>query len=307
MLPPSPLMPFIRDRRRTVRPHLVAAALAAFIAVCPLPAISFEILAVKSADLKPYQDVLRGVRDGCECDVRELKLRDEEGKEKILQAGADGVVAVGTTVFKKVKDIEEVPLVYTMVVPSETFFLQSSISGVSMDLPPSAYYSAIKQLLPGVKRIGLIYDPQHTAAFVSEAARAARDAGIELVSKTVHHPSETTALLEDMRKGIDLFWMIPDATVVTAESIDYLLRFSFQNNLPVFSFSKKYVEMGAIAALDIDPYDMGVQAGEILKMLSEGRKGPMRVYARTSHLSVNANVAAKMGLKIRYKTAEKVR
>ncbi len=303
----SPFMPRF-CRHLPGRPYLVSAMLAGLIAIWPVPARSFEVLAVKTADLKPYQDVIRGVRDSCDCDVHELKLRDEDGKEKILQNRADALLVVGTTVFKKARDIEGLPLIYTMVVPSETAFSpQPAISGVSMDLSPASYFSAIKTVFPNVKRIGLLYDPRHTALFVAEAAKTAKEAGIELVTRSVRNPSETAALLEKMRKEIDLFWMIPDATVVTAESIDYLLRFSFQNNLPVFSFSKKYVEMGATAALDIDPYDMGIQAGEIVKMLSRGRKEPVRVYAHTSHLTINENVAEKMGLKIRNQAAGKVR
>jgi putative ABC transport system substrate-binding protein len=69
--------------------------------------------------------------------------------------------------------------------------------------------------------------------------------------------------------------------------------------VPIFSFAGKYVEMGAVAALVVDPHDMGVQAGEIVKTLAAGRKGPIRVYARRSRLVINTKVAAKMGLKIR--------
>ena len=56
---------------------------------------------------------------------------------------------------------------------------------------------------------------------------------------------------------------------------------------------------GAYAALVADPYDMGVQAGEIVNRLSAGRSDAPRAYARASRLTINTKVAAKMGLKIR--------
>lgn len=282
-----------------IKTLLTVCALAAFAAICPVSAESFEVIAVKNADLKPYQEVLRGLRDACGCNIRELTLREEEGRDKALQTHPDAVVAIGTTVFKKLRKIKEVPVIYTMVIPSEAALSpQPNISGVSMDISPSSYISSMREVIPGVKRIGLLYDPKHTQAFVEEAAKAARAAGIELVNKQVRDPLTITSSLEEMRDAIDTFWMVPDPTVVTAETVEFLLRFSFQHNVPIFSFSKKYVEMGAIAALDFDPYDIGVQAGEILKNLSAGRTDPVRVYARMSHLSVNKNVAAKMGLKI---------
>ena len=56
-----------------------------------------------------------------------------------------------------------------------------------------------------------------------------------------------------MQGKIDILWMLPDATVVTDETVELLLRFSFQHDVPMFSFSKKYVEVGAVASLDVDP------------------------------------------------------
>lgn len=92
--------------------------------------------------------------------------------------------------------------------------------------------------------------------------------------------------------------MLPDSTLLNSESVEYLMLFSFQNKVPVFSFSKQLVDRGAVAALSINPYDLGVQAGNIARLLSQGRKGPLRVYAEKPHLSVNRKVAAKIGVRI---------
>lgn len=284
-----------------IRMHIVAASLIAFAALFPGSANSFEVTVVKNADLKPYDDVLRGVKDACGCRVSEVRLSDEEGSQKILQSGSpDALVVIGTTVFKKTRTIRHLPLIYTMVMPSEAMHAeQPNISGVNMDISPASHLDTIQQVFPGVKRIGLLYDPRQTGAFVEEAARHADASGIVLVARVVNDTARIPVFLEEMRHKIDVFWMIPDITVVTAESVKYLLNFSFRHSLPVFSFSKKYVEMGAIASLDIDPYDMGVQAGEIVKKISEGRTESVRVYARSPHLTINKKVAEKMGVSIR--------
>jgi putative ABC transport system substrate-binding protein len=293
-----PICPNIRARFSAF--FFALGAFAALIAFFPLPADAFNVIVVKSAELKPYQDALRGFRDACNCDAQELKLEEGDGGGTILRKSPDAVVAIGTTVFKKVRAIERLPVIYVMVMPSEAVpALPPNISGVSMDISPETYISTMKELFPKTKKIGLLYDPQHTAAFVAEATKAARAAGLELVDKQVRDPREIPDLLDKMRGTIDVLWMVPDATIATAEAVDYLLHFSFQNSVPVFSFSKKYVEMGAVAALDVDPYDMGAQAGEILKRLKAGKTGAIRAWARASHLTVNSKVAAKMGLKIK--------
>jgi putative ABC transport system substrate-binding protein len=68
--------------------------------------------------------------------------------------------------------------------------------------------------------------------------------------------------------------------------------------VPVFSFSRKYVDMGAVASLDVDPYDMGTQAAGIASRLIGHTAEPLRVYARKHELSINEIVAAKMGIAI---------
>jgi putative ABC transport system substrate-binding protein len=272
----------------------------AFVSGCPVRAESFEIIVVKSAELKPYEEVLRGIRDSCACTVRELKLQENEGVEGILKKPPDAVLAIGTSVFRKVREIKGLPVIYTMVMPSETSgSLSPNISGVSIDNDPVESIMAMREVFPKAKRIGVVYDPRYTAPFVAEATKAAAAAGVELVVKKAHDQRDIPRLVNEMRNRIDILWMLPDPTVITPAMVEYLFQFSFQYNVPIFSFADKYVEMGAVAALVADPHALGVQAGEIVKTLSAGRKGPIRVYARTPRLTINRRVAEKMGLKIR--------
>ncbi|HUL01166.1 MAG TPA: ABC transporter substrate binding protein [Nitrospirota bacterium] len=258
-----------------------------------------EVIVVENADLKPYREVLRGFKDMCGCDIREVNLQNGEGLEAIEDNSPKIIMAIGTTSFKKVQAIKDLPIIYTMVVPWEASApLNQNISGVSMDISPETYIATIMKVFPKAKKIGLLYDPLNTAAFVEAASKAARAIGIELIPSAVNDPSMIPNAVNGLRGKMDVYWMLPDPSVVTPEIVDYLLNFSFQHNVPIFSFSRKYVEMGAIAALDIDPYDMGVQAAEIAKKILAGNSSAIRVYARKSTLSINAKVARKMGLKI---------
>jgi putative tryptophan/tyrosine transport system substrate-binding protein len=287
---------YIRSRVRNIL--LAIAAFAAFAAACPVLAESFEIIVVKSAELKPYEEVLRGIRDSCDCTVRELRLQNGDGSEIILKRSPGAVIAIGSSAFKKVREIQSLPVIYTMVIPSETAGTSPNISGVSMDSDPVEAISLMMDMFPKAKRIGVLYDPRYTAAFVREALKTADAVGIELVVKQAHDKRDIPRLVDEMRNKIDVLWMLPDPTVITNTMVEYLLQFSFHYNVPIFSFATKYVEMGAVAALVVDPYTLGVQAGEMVKTLSAGRKDAIRVYARSPHLTINTKVAAKMGLKI---------
>jgi putative ABC transport system substrate-binding protein len=199
-------------------------------------------------------------------------------------------------------------IVYIMVVSSEADRdLSPNISGVSMDIDPSIVLKSIKEVIPSAKRIGLLYNPRYTMLYVNEAKQAARSAGIDLAARQVRDPSEIVPALNEIRDGMDVLWMLPDPTVISKETVDYMLRYSIQHSIPIFTFSKKYVEMGAIASLDMDPYDMGAQAAEIVARIVKGEDNGdgIRVYPRAARLTINVKAAEKMGLKIRDEVLKK--
>lgn len=263
---------------------------------------AFEVVAVKSSDIKPYDDALEGFKKTCNCKVREIgNLGEGQGLlEKISRISPDAVLAIGTDAFKKVVAIKDLPVIYTMVMPAEVDRLsQENISGVSMDVSPETCINTIVEIFPKAKRIGLIYNPRHTGTFVKKAVESARRRGVSTVSKIAHDQPEIPALVNEMRGKIDVLWMLPDSTVVNPETVDYMLLFSFQTGVPVFTFSRKYVEMGALAALDVTPLDMGAQAGEIARTVHKDHGTPIRVYARKTLLTINNKVAKKLGINIK--------
>lgn len=271
-----------------------------------------EIVVLKSADIKPYNDAVEGFRSSCNCEVSDEMSHPENGasevSEEILFRNPDGVLAIGIDAFSLVKGIRDLPVVYAMIPNSQSSgIFGKNVSGVNMYISPEKYLSAMLELFPSAKRIGLIYDPRNMEPFVQEAAHAAQSRGIELVMKKASRPGDTPLLIEGMKDRIDVFWMLPDMTVINQESVKFLLLFSFQNRVPIFTFSKKYVEMGAVAGLNMTPYDMGVQAGEIMKkvLTEKAAKSPIRTDARKTVLMVNTKVARKMGIKIRDEISKK--
>ncbi len=265
--------------------------------VAPTPAFASDVLIIKDSDIKPYQDAIKGFIKTCGCSARVMDLTDPGAIEKAVKARPAAIVAIGTQTLRKIKAIKNVPIIYAMVMPSEAAEATgSNVSGISMDIDPEHYLDTMTHLFPHATRIGVLFDPEHTGPFVQEASVAARAQGVTLVLKKVHDSLEVPALLADLRGKIDVLWMLPDATLVNADTVSYFMLFSFQNNVPIFSFSEKIVEMGAIAALKIDPADMGAQAGDMAKTLIKGGRVAARAYARTSRLIVNMKVGAKIGL-----------
>ncbi|HEY6011991.1 MAG TPA: ABC transporter substrate binding protein [Nitrospirota bacterium] len=289
---------------------LSAAALLLCLLSAPLAAASAHVLIIKDTEIKPYRDAIEGFKSTCGLETEELNLADTAAIDEALKRRPDAVAAIGTRAFRKARSLRNLPVIYAMVMPSEAIDPGGgNLSGVSMEIDPETYLSAMAALFPGAKRIGLLFDPEQSGGFVAQASAAAAQKGLILIPKKLRDPRQVPALLEEMRGKIDAFWMIPDPTAVKPETIDVLMLFSFRNNIPIFSFSEKYVEKGAVAALRIDPRDMGAQAGEIARALVNGGKGPVRAFARKPRLVVNTKVGAKIGVSINgelFRNAEKM-
>lgn len=276
---------------------LIAAALAVLACLHPASSsASCETTVVVSADLKPYREVLRGIRDASVCTLSEVKLRDGDVLERVRSTSPAAVVAIGTEAFRALQVLRDVPIVHVMVIPSVAEqSAPENLSGVSMNIAPEAWLSAIRRVFPGAKRVGLLFDPRNTGPFVSEAVRAAPAAGLTLRTAELNGADEVPRALNSFRDSVDVLWMLPDAAVASAPVVEYLVRFSIQHRIPIMTFSGKYLEQGAVASLDVDPYDMGIQAAEITDRLAKGDR-PVRVFARKTKLSVNRNAAMKMGI-----------
>jgi putative ABC transport system substrate-binding protein len=167
----------------------------------------------------------------------------------------------------------------------------------------------LQEVLYQVKRVGLLYDPSKTGFFVKKALYSSEKLGIKLIVKEVHSPKDVPSMLDSMKDGIDAFWMLPDTTVVTPETVEYLLLFSLENKIPVLTFSDKYLDLGAMISVSIDAFDIGRQAGEMAKEILSGSdiKNLPRVHAQKAVLTLNLKVAKKLGIRVNNNIAGTVR
>lgn len=267
-------------------------------------AASPEIVVVQSADIKPFDEARSGFESACGCTVAEVIVTGSDRSDvagAVRRLNPDGVLAIGLDALARVHTIRDIPLFYTMTAgmghPLQEL---KNLSGVSMFISPERQLQAIKEMFPAAKRIGLIYDARNTASLYERAVQYANAHSMEIVAKKAGSTRDVLPLLEELKGKIDVFIMLPDITVTNRETIDSMLLFSFRNRIPIFTFSEKYVEMGALAALTVSPFDLGAQTGEIAHKLlkSEGSGGSIRAYARKQVLLINTKIAQKLGISI---------
>ena len=271
------------------------------------------IVALQSIRVAPYEQAVKGFKSMCGARITRLVISELTGADVVDRINGikpDMVLAIGMGALSRVKVIKGIPVVYLMVLnPQSMLSGKKNITGVNMNIPPEKQLHTLREALPGMKRIGLLYDPERTGPFVRAARNAAGQIGIELIAMEVHSPMEVPSLLYAMRGKIDIIWMMPDLTVITPETLELFLLLSLEDRIPILTFSEKYVELGALISIGIDAFDIGRQAAEMANSILSGRNGGgmKPVDAQKAVISVNLKVARKLGIVIDEKIVRKAR
>jgi putative tryptophan/tyrosine transport system substrate-binding protein len=263
-----------------------------------------DVLVLQSLRVKPFEDALRGFRNVCKAEAKTVVVADAEGADMgrlVREERPELILAIGAEALQRVKRIRDIPIIYLMVLNPEKITGDArNVVGVDMNIPPEKYLELMERLnLPKLK-VGLFYDPDKTGGFVKRIRQAAATMGIEITAREVHSPREVPEMLIKMRGSCNIFWMLPDSTVVTPETLEMLLLFTQESRIPIIAFAGKYVDTGALASLDIDGFDLGKQAGEMANRVLDGtRVSQLKdAEARKSVMRINRKVAAKLGISL---------
>lgn len=269
-----------------------------------------RIFVVQSARLPPYENALDGFKSAIDKSVTRYIVSEHKNKDiekEIEKSDPAFILAIGYDALKKVKNIKHIPVIYMMVLnPRDRFMLGDNVSGIQMVVSPKTQLQYFKKTLPEKSNIGVIYNPDFSNDFMMMAHDSAQEEGITLINIVVKDPVNVPSAVMKARKGIDALWIIPDVTVLTPEIIEFLIIYSIENSIPIFTFSKKYLETGALLSVDVDPREMGKQAAKLaLDMLDKNTDSrAVDLPAEKGILSINMKIADKLGIQFNQEVIE---
>lgn len=195
-------------------------------------------------------------------------------------------------VFSAVTDPVGAKLVTNMDKPG------ANITGVSDMLAIDQQLDLMKEIMPGLKTIGVPFNPgEANAASLVEALKdIAPTRGLTVVTAAANKSSDVMGATQSLVGKVDAFYTLTDNTIVTA--LESVIKVGIDNQVPVFAADTDSVGRGAIAALGFDYYDVGRQTGAVVVRILNGEK-PGAIAARrasASNLYVNPKAAAAMGI-----------
>jgi putative tryptophan/tyrosine transport system substrate-binding protein len=285
--------------------------IAFFLTGCFVPSVSAEnkVLSIQSTTITPYEEAVKGFQSICNIQIERFVLSEMKGKDIIQEIRKDKpsvILAIGMDALEKVKGIDDIPVVFLMVTSPKTPpepGKGANFTGVRMNVAQEDQLSIFLKADPIIKNIGMIYNPEKTGYLAQRAVEACKKAGVNLIAREIHDPKESPPAIKAMEGKIDGFWMLPDSSVFTSETIEYLFLFSIGNRIPILTFSEVYLESGALISVGVDSFDMGAQAGGIASEILAGKSLSSfpPVDARKEVISINMKVSEKLGIHINEK------
>lgn len=197
-------------------------------------------------------------------------------------------------VFTAVTDPVGAKLVKTLEQPGK------NVTGLSDLSPVNQHVALIKEIMPSVKSIGVVFNPGEANAvtLVDLLKQSAQEHGLEVVEATALKSADVQSATQAIAAKSDVIYAPTDNTVASA--IEGMIVAANQSKTPVMGGATSYVEKGAIASLGFDYYQVGVQTAEYVAAIIEGAQpGSLDVkIAQGSDLVVNKTAAAKLGVDI---------
>jgi putative tryptophan/tyrosine transport system substrate-binding protein len=278
------------------------------------PVAAQGIALLKSQNLDPFNQAVNGFTTACHERVTQYDLHGSKSEataivREVLAAKPRLIVAIGALAAQVAKEeATETPIVFFMVPRPRSYGLQGdNIAGIALDIPVEVQLAIYKSLMPAVKTIGVVFDPEKTKTLVTEAEDVGKKLGVQVLASPVTSQKDVPTALRNIVDKIDLLWMVPDDTVMTPESFQFFLLTAFEHNLPFVAVSDIFVKVGALASLSPDYTDVGRQGCQLVTEIEKNRQRLSEIDVvppSKVDLTINLKTASKIGLTLPARVVE---
>jgi putative ABC transport system substrate-binding protein len=264
---------------RLFRALLALACLLGLCTLCVPESAAMDIAILQSSDIAAYREAIAGLKAtgpiGAVYTEYDAQGDLELGKKlarKLRASNASLVVAVGLKAALAAKvEIVDVPIVYLMVQdPLKHQLTAANMTGTLLEVSLDRQLKIMRMFLPALHRLGTLYDPAKTSVRLKEAERQATIFDYRLKGFPVESEKDVPQQLRAMLEEVEAFWLIPDSTVLTNESVQFILDSALARQVPVIGFSPEFTRMGALLSISVNYGDVGRETGLLVKRILDG-------------------------------------
>jgi putative ABC transport system substrate-binding protein len=170
---------------------------------------------------------------------------------------------------------------------------------------PALLLARLRRLMPGVKRVHLVYDPKLNSWLVRLAREAARAEGMELLAQEASDQAGAlriySQLLASADPARDALWLPQDPTTVDDNVVlSLVLKDGWNRAMAVFSSHVAHVRRGALFSLYPDNSELGRSlAASAVRLVGNPRAVAAGVLPlRETRAAINIRTAAHLGIDV---------
>lgn len=224
---------------------------------------------------------------------------------KFIGDRPDAIVAIATPAAQAViAATKDVPVVFSAVTDPVAAKLVphweasgTNVTGVSDTLPLDRQIDLVRRVVPGAKRVGMVYNPgeANSVVVVEQLRKLLPEQGMTLVEAAAPRSVDVGSAAQSLIGKVDVIYTSTDNNVVSA--YEALVKVGQQAKIPLVASDTDSVKRGAVAALGLNYPDIGEQTGRLVARILAG-EAPGSIPSQTSdrlELFVNRGAAAKQG------------
>jgi putative ABC transport system substrate-binding protein len=195
--------------------------------------------------------------------------------QDFLARGVDLVVSITTPSSQAVVQVfkgTNIPVVFSAVTDPVGAGLTGypNVTGASDMIDVRADLELLLKVIPGLKRLGQIYNPGETnSAILTEMTKkAAAELGISLIVVPAEGTAAVPLAAQSLVGRVDAIYCTTDNTVAAA--LDAVVAVSKANRIPFLMADPTSLERGALICSGLDYFRHGLMTGEqiVLKILA---------------------------------------
>jgi putative ABC transport system substrate-binding protein len=267
---------------------------------------------------RTVEGIIQGLeRNGYKQGVNlDLRLESAQGSTalasqisaKFVNANPDIVVGVATLsaqslikyakqnktklVFSSVTDPLKSELVQSLNIPG------NNTSGVSNFVELEPQIKLFKKIQPNLQRLGFLYNPSeiNSVIMIEKLKELCPKLGVSLILQAANKTSEVSQIATKLAAKVDAIFISNDSTALSA--LQVIISAANKVKIPVYVSDTDAVELGALAALGPNQYDIGLQTAQIIIRGLKGENlGKISVeFPMSTELYLNDEAAQKLGI-----------
>ena len=290
---------------------LFAAILAAVVFACPQPALAEESAVILYPDASgAYRGVFETIVQGIEDQrlrTRKIPLRDDLSREevaaRVAAAGTKAVIALGRQGVTAALELGSEYSIFVGGIQMQSG-LNKNVSGILLAPDPALVFARLKNFIPGVKRVLVVYNSRNNEWLIKNAREDAAAAGVELVTRDVQDLREAARAFQEIVNNADgkkdAIWLINDDSVFSEDFVlPFILKEAWNRSIPLVSNNVGHVKRGALFALFPDNYALGRSLAQMV--MSNGATTARTIIPlRDVRVAVNLQTASHLALNLSY-------